>query len=87
MVDMSVHVSVVGLYRPPGFCTADPPQTIISVPVQTAEWRSRAEGAPVVCIGSHESETGSYIAPSPNWNPWGLPPPQMAILEPVHTAV
>ena len=41
--------------RPP---SVSPPQTIISVPVQTAVWPVRAVGAPVVEVGVQVSVDG-----------------------------
>jgi hypothetical protein len=44
----------VGWYLPPVFKNgppASPPQTIISLPVQTAEWKIRGSGAVVVLVG------------------------------------
>src|SRR5262245_44849946 len=87
-VVVAVHVPVAGLKRLPVFIDeappkseCRPPQTIISLPVQTAEERILAEGAPVVGVGVHESSSGSY---SPPLLP---PPPQTIIRAPVHTAV
>jgi hypothetical protein len=54
------------LYRPPVFKEPDvplPPQTIILVPVQTAEWRHRATGAPVTLVAVQVSVLGSYRPP------------------------
>ena len=36
-----------------------PPQISIAEPVQTAEWRTRAVGAPVIDVEVHVSDTGS----------------------------
>ena len=36
-----------------------PPKTIISLPVQTAEWAPLAEGAPDVFVAVHASAMGS----------------------------
>ena len=40
-----------------------PPQTIISLPVQTAVWKSRAEGALVVLVAVQLSVLGLYLPP------------------------
>ncbi len=40
-----------------------PPQTIISVPVHTAVWYDRAEGAPAFDVGAQLSVEGSYRPP------------------------
>src|SRR5207244_4359223 len=63
-----------------------PPQTIIFVPVQTAEWPERPAGAFVVVVAVQEFPTGSY------WPPvlttlTAPAPPQTIIFEPVQTAV
>jgi hypothetical protein len=53
---MAVQLSVLGLYPPPVFKTlplAPPPQTIISLPVQTAVCWDRAAGALVVLVAVH----------------------------------
>ena len=53
MVLVAVQLSVAGLYRPPLSNTPPvllPPQTIISLPVHTAVWESRASGALVVLV-------------------------------------
>jgi hypothetical protein len=52
-VAVATHRSAAGSYRPPELNTLEvvrPPQTIISVPVQTAVWLSRGSGvkAPVL---------------------------------------
>ena len=52
---VAVQESVLGLYLPPVFKSPklkalNPPQTIISVPVQTAVWYSRSEGAFIVLV-------------------------------------
>ena len=59
-----------------------PPQTIISLPVQTA---SRPSGAFVVLVAVQLFVLGSYIAPV--FKPPLSSPPQTIILLPVHTAV
>src|SRR5205809_524157 len=48
-----VQLSVLGLYLPPVFKSVagpSPPQTIISLPVQTATWLTRAVGALVMLV-------------------------------------
>jgi hypothetical protein len=91
VVLVAVQLSVLGLYRPPVFkmlLAPCPPQTIISLPVQTALWSHRASGAPVVLVAIQLSVLGLYLppvlkglAPSPSH------PPQTIISLPVHTAV
>ena len=89
MTLVGVQVSVLGLYLPPVFSEevpSDPPQTIISVPVQTAVADPRPVGALVVLVGVHVSVLGLYLAPVFRS---ALPvyPPQTIISLPVHTAV
>ena len=88
MVLVAVQVSVFGLYLPPVskkvLRPSQPPQTIISLPVHTARWSTRAVGALVVLVAIQLSVTGLYLPPV--FVP-GNPPPQMIISVPVHTAV
>jgi hypothetical protein len=64
----------------------NPPQTIISVPVQTAVWKFRASGALVVLVAVQVFVLGLYLPPV--FNPPLLPtPPQTIISLPVQTAV
>jgi hypothetical protein len=82
-------VSVPGLYLPPvskPFPLSNPPQTIISLPVQTAVCKSRGSGALLVLVAAQLSTLGLYIPPVFNWL---LPsyPPQTIISLPVQTAV
>ena len=68
MVLVAVQLSVPGLYLPPVFSisrptSVSPPQTIISVPVQTAVAPSRAEGALVVLVAVQLSVLGLYLPP------------------------
>jgi hypothetical protein len=56
---------------------------IISVPVQTATWRCRPLGAPVIEVGSHESVAGVYRPPVFREGY----PPQTIISVPVQIAV
>jgi hypothetical protein len=58
---VGVQVSVVGLYLPPVF-DKDPPQTIISLPVQTAVCPLRAVGALVVLVAVHVSSMHPFGA-------------------------
>jgi hypothetical protein len=63
-----------------------PPQTIISLPVQTSRWRMRALGALVTLVAAQVSVLGLYLPPVFRELP--LPyPPQTIISLPVHTAV
>jgi hypothetical protein len=52
----------MGLYFPP-VLSPEPPQTIISLPVQTAVCRARAEGALVVLVAVQLSVLGLYLPP------------------------
>src|SRR5882724_12307579 len=57
---VAVQLSVAGSYLPPvfkvgGFKKLNPPQMIISLPVQTALWPSRAEGAFTIVVGAQLS--------------------------------
>jgi hypothetical protein len=64
----------------------NPPQTIISLPVQTAVWKFRASGALVVLVVVQVSVLGLYLPPLFKALP--LPnPPQTIISLPVQTAV
>src|SRR6266851_3883517 len=68
IVLVAIQLSVVGLYRPPVLnrlrsVTESPPQTIISLPVQTALGPSRALGAPTVLVAVQVSVSGSYRPP------------------------
>ena len=86
---MAVHVSVLGLYLPPVFTrplVTDPPQTIISLPVQTAVCSYRASGALVVLVAVQLSVLGLYLPPVFK-KPLLPSPPQTIISLPVQTAV
>ena len=87
---VAVQVFVLGLYRPPVFksplLVPTPPQTIISVPVQTAVWSVRASGALVVLVAVQESVLGLYLPPVFN-RPLVPTPPQTIISLPIQTAV
>jgi hypothetical protein len=61
------------------------PQTIISVPVQTAVWPLLLEGAPEDEMAVQLSMTGSYLDPLLKERV-ELPPPHTIISEPVQTA-
>ena len=67
MVLVAVQLSVLGLYLPPVFKPAplplSPPQTIISLPDQTAVWKARALGAFVVLVAVQLSVLGLYLPP------------------------
>ena len=64
---VAVQVSVPGLYLPPVLnstdCRLPPPQTIISLPVQTALCRYRATGALVVLVAAQLS-VSRIVAPA-----------------------
>ena len=66
MVLVAVQLSVLGLYFPPvlnELLKLDPPQTIISLPVQTAVCMSRLEGALVMLVAVQLSVPGLYLPP------------------------
>ena len=66
MVLVAVQLSVPGLYRPPvlkKLLSLVPPQTIISVPVQTAVCSYRPPGALVVLVAVQLSVLGLYRPP------------------------
>src|SRR6266404_1588833 len=66
VVLVAVHVSALGLYRPPVFkrmVSSAPPQTIISLPVQTAVCNCRTSGALVVLVAAQVSVLGVYLPP------------------------
>jgi disulfide bond formation protein DsbB len=88
LVLVVAHVSVLGLYLPPVFNEPPltPPQTIISLPVQTAVWSNRAAGALLVLVVVHVSVLGLYLPPVFK-GPLLVSPPQMIISLPLHTAV
>ena len=64
---VGIQASVPGLYLPPVFkyvnCHRNPPQTIISVPVQTAVCNSRPTGRLQCSSLSKYPYSGSYFAP------------------------
>ena len=86
---VATHVLVLGKYLPPvlkELPPLSPPQTIITVPVQTAVWLSRGSGAFVVLVGVQLFVIGLYLPPV--FKSLVLPdPPQTIIWLPVHTAV
>src|SRR5437867_4413409 len=89
VVLVAVHVSALGLYCPPVFKRlpkSNPPQTIISLPVQTAVCNSRASGALVVLVAVQVYVLSVYHRPVVNRM---LPsvPPQTIISLPVQSAV
>ena len=90
MVLVAVQVSVPGLYLPPVFKTmfgpVNPPQTIISLPVHTAAWPSRADGALVVLVAVQLFAPGLYLPPLFKKSAPAAPP-QTVISLPVQTAV
>jgi hypothetical protein len=97
VVLVAVQLLVVGLYLPPVSVplkpvTSEPPQMIISVPVQTAVWTNRALGALVRLVGVQLSVAGSYLPPLSKTRSGvkgaeNVTPPQTIISAPVHTAV
>ena len=82
MVLVATQPSVLGLYFPPVF-ELEPPQTIISFPVQTVVCACRPEGALVVLVAVQLSVPGLYLPPVLS----KLEPPQTIISLPVQTAV
>src|SRR4030095_12148113 len=92
----ATHLSVLGLYLPPVFVGTkplpntyrSPPQTIISLPVQTAVRAYWAVGALVVLVAIQLFVLGLYLPPvfKGKRNRPGTPP-QTIISLPVHTAV
>ena len=63
---VAVQLSVTGLYLPPVLkwkLRRHPPQTIISLPVQTAVYISRAAGTLVVLVAVQLFELGLYLPP------------------------
>src|ERR1051326_6754012 len=87
---VAVQLSVLGAYLPPVFRGLSPPSipahTIISVPLQTAVWYSRATGAPAVLVAVQLSVLGLYLPPVVKRTGKSIPP-QTIISLPVHTAV
>ena len=62
---MAVGLGAAGQYLPPVFNWVGlfPPQTIISLPVQTAVWLARPAGALVVVVAVQVSLAGLYLPP------------------------
>jgi len=87
---VAVHEFVPGLYRPPVFngtvFARSPPQTIISLPVQTAVGNCRRSGALAVLVAVQEFVLGLYLPPLLE-GPFESEPPQTIIRLPVQTAV
>ena len=87
---VAVHEFVLALYRPPVFngtrFARSPPQTIISLPVQTAVENSRRSGALIVLVAVQEFVLGLYLPPVFE-GPFGSEPPQTIIWLPAQTAV
>jgi hypothetical protein len=89
VVLVAVQLSVLGLYRPPVFTLMlplNPPQTIISLPVQTAVCFS-ASRARWWCWWLSNYRCWDCIARQCSKTPLGLNPPQTIISLPVQTAV
>jgi hypothetical protein len=69
LVLVAVQLLVPGLYLPPVFKITpggqqqNPPRTIISLPVQTAVWYTRAAGALVRLVAVQLSVPGLYLPP------------------------
>jgi hypothetical protein len=84
---VALHEFVLGLYRPPVFngtvFARSPPQTIISLPVQTAVENCRPSGALAMLVAVQEFVLGLYLPPVFK-DPF---PPQTIIWLPVQTAV
>ena len=86
---MAVQLSVLGLYLPASVKATPlpcPPQTIISLPVQTAVCSLGAAGALVVLVAVQLSVLGLYLPPVFK-TPLLSSPPQTIISLPVQTAV
>src|SRR4029453_17092114 len=87
-VGVGVGEPACAQYRPPVFkkLPSNPPQTIISVPIHTAVWSSRASGALGVLVALQLSVLGLYLPPVLKSKSLSTPP-QTIISLPVHTAV
>ena len=82
---------MTGSYEPPvlvhvPLLRRQPPNTIMRVPVHTAECSDRADGAFVIEVGVQWSATGSYRAPVLVGVKM-LSPPQMIISVPVQVVL
>jgi hypothetical protein len=90
-VEVAIQLSASGLYLPPtlGYWSDSwmPPQTTFSLPVQTAVWICRAEGALVRVVAVQLFVAGLNLPPVLVGNPVTARPPQAIISLPVHTAV
>ena len=87
---VATQVSVFGLYRPPLLSkgdggSAEPPQTIISSPLQTPVKSARPSGAFIVLVAVQLSVPGLYLPPVFK-TPSSPAPPQIIISLPVQTA-
>jgi hypothetical protein len=63
---VAIQASVPGLYLPPVFKSlvpSKPPQTIISMPIQTAVCASRGSGALAMLVAVQLSVLGLYLPP------------------------
>ena len=90
MVLVAVQLSVLGSYLPPVFkknWLSLPPHTIISLPVQTAVCKNRAEGTSgkMVLVAVQLSVLGLYLPPVFDSLPTN--PPHTIISLPLQTAV
>jgi hypothetical protein len=87
VVLVAVQLSVPGLYLPP-LLPLVPPQTIISLVVQTTvAVFDRAVGALTVLVAVQLSGPGSYLPPVFNGRLFWSWPPQTIISVPVQTAM
>ena len=89
---VNVQPSMPGSYLAPVFKSSKrsfPPQTIISLPVQTAVCDPRGGGGLIVLVAVQLSVPGVYLPPLLKYMTGSTPvaPPQMIISPPVHTAV
>ena len=86
---VAIQLFVPGVYLPPVLkmlkLSSNPPQMIISLPVQTAVCPNRKEGTLVVDVAVQVFVPGLYLPPVFRGIP--LLPPQTIISLPVHTAV
>ncbi len=89
-LEIARQVSAVGLYAAPSLSVlpseSTPPQTIISVPVQTALWPLRALGAPVALMAAQLCGENVSFLPSPSTDALSRPPNTIMAL-PVLTAL
>ena len=87
MVLVAVQLPVLGLYLPPVLKTvggSHPPQTIISLPVHTAEGWNRRSGTLFMLVGFQLSPPGLYLPPVSRKSR-SSHPPQMITSLPVQT--